>query len=137
MSRAETRAVLALLETGELEGRVHLGSPPDGTLPPFVVVWPAPGDDWAEQETGGETTSDVSHIVHAAGETVDQALLVADWVDARMRGGWMVVPVVPGRSCDVIRRTLTPLASRDDAARPPVHVVTQEFSFISRPGGTS
>jgi hypothetical protein len=91
---------------------VHLGGVPDGTLPPYVALYPDVGaESTADRSLADGVPMDVRWQATSVGATFDQAHLLAGKVDTITRAN---VPDVPGRRIRPIRQEGSQPVRRDD-----------------------
>lgn len=132
MTHAETSGFLAPL--ADLTVRVADAT---GAELPFVLAWPSLTQDVQERITGSRAPRTVSHVLHCAGESPEQAEWLAEQVDQRMRpNGRGILPEVEGRACGRVRRTLTRGPRQDETVEPGPWFSTLEYDFRSRPAPT-
>lgn len=99
----------ALLPTAAV---VHLGGAPDGTRPPYVVLYPFIGTESTADRTLADTVPmDVRWQATSVGATFDQALLLAGKIDTLTRAN---VPDVPGRRIRPIRQESSQTVRKDE-----------------------
>jgi hypothetical protein len=121
-------AALSALLTGA--GLTVVDGGQGAPVPPCVVLWPAPGEPAAGSL--GDPTSDliVEVTTVACGSTVDQALWVADKINAALL---RAVPVITGRTVHPITFVDRTSVARDDALATPIQSTAIRWRLLTTP----
>lgn len=120
-------AVLAVLAGANLV--VSLGVAPPGQVPPYVAVYPGPG-----QSLPGSLADPLSYFedtvqLTCVGTTAEQALSVSD----RARTAMSVRLIVTGRSGWRPEELGGPPVQRDDDVTPPMYYAAVQYRIRSAP----
>lgn len=113
LDEAHARAALDLLE-GDGTMTVYKGAVPNGSKPPYVLVytavqWPGSGEG---QTFDGITSACVTRwYCHCAGASDQGARAVANWVRQLLVNAH---PTIAGRSCGFIQQEASPPPVRDE-----------------------
>ena len=114
MIQAHADAILALLRA-DPDLTVHDGHVPDGSEPPYVLVYVADADP--EQSNSHSLTAESTrHVTWAYCHCVGANQIAARAVAQRVRAALLdVTPTIPGRACWPIRREDGQPAQRDES----------------------
>lgn len=114
MIQAHADAILGLLRA-DPDLTVHDGHVPDGSEPPYVLVYVADADP-EQSESASLTTESERHVTWAYCHCVGANQIAARAVAQRVRAALLdVTPTIPGRSCWPIRREEGQPAQRDES----------------------
>lgn len=110
---------------------VGIGVAPVDQAPPYLALYPDPGDA-SFSTLGGERNNITLHVmVHAVGAGSEQAI----WAGDKARAALLDHPLtVAGRHMRRISQELSPPPlNRDDAVEPPVYLQVTEYIIRSEP----
>lgn len=105
-------ALIAMVQAAIPTCGVHWAGVPDGTRPPYAVFYPDTGmDSTADRALSDDVPTDLRYQVTSVGESVEQAVWVADKVDHALLTG---IPTVDGRRVRPTRKEGSQPVQRDD-----------------------
>lgn len=99
----------------------------------YVTVHAATPSHSQSAFTGPLAQEDYTFTTHSVGTTADQALWVADRVQAQLVGH---VLIVPGRVCRRLRHPVGRPVEEDDDVTPSLFYVADQWDFTSDPAPT-
>lgn len=131
-SEPHVRAVIDKLkaEVPALLG-VALGVGP-ATDPPYLSVYPDPGDVASAFLSDDRSTLTIDFIVHGIGAGPEQALWAMDKARVVLLGA---PPAVTGRKVHRIQQTFGNSVDRDDSTQPALYLVAAGFRLFSQYAG--
>lgn len=99
-------------------------------VPPCVVLWPTPGDVRAGSLSGVTSDLEVELTTVVCGESVDQAMWVADRVQETLL---RATPTVAGRTSHPIRCVWRTAVTRDDDVAPGLWFASLRWLSLTTP----
>lgn len=139
-TRAEVDTVKAILDASpSMAGRVFVTEAYDRDGKPLIetpywVIHPAGGSDSQTRLTGDYAEHEASFVIHSVHDDADGALWGNEQVDGALRPrGRGVIPLVPGRRTDPVRRDALLPVDVDRDSTPSLVFVPAEYAFTSAP----
>jgi hypothetical protein len=126
-ARPQIAALKALLTAG---GLTVLDGGDGSPTAPCVVLWPTPGEPTSSTLADPSSDLEVDVVLHACGDTADQAMWVADKIGSLLD---RKTPTISGRTTRPIRMLESTPVRRSDSLAAPVWYAATRWRITTGP----